>query len=98
MFGVMKSVMGIGITDEDVATEDHSGHGRTVGWAPLDGASAGALEMQGNDGLALTQGPIPDLDTALNYLVHLVTPHRTSSESSLGCSNDHFSFAWVVGE
>ena len=53
--------------------------------------------MQGNDGLALIQRPIPDFDTALKYRI-LVTPHGTSGESSFGCSNDHFSFVWVVGE
>jgi hypothetical protein len=93
VFGVMKSTIGNAISDEDVVTDDHSGNGRRVRWAPLDGASAGTLEMQGDDGLALTQRPLPYSEAALKDRVHLVTPHQTSGESSLGCSNDHLSLA-----
>ena len=74
VFGVMKSAIGIAISNEDVVTDDHSSDGRRVGWAPLDGASAGTLEMQGNDGLALTQWPIPYFDAALKDRVHLGHP------------------------
>ena len=98
VFGVMKSAIGMAISDEDVVTDDHSCDGRRVGWAPLDGASTGTLEMQANDGLALTQCPILYFEAALKDRVQLVTPHQTSGESSLGCSDDHLSLARVVGQ
>jgi hypothetical protein len=99
VFGVLKSAIGIVIRNEDVVTDDDSRDGRRVRWAPLDGASAGTLEMQGNDGLALTQWPVPYFDAALkDCVVHLVIPHGTSGASSLGCRNDHLSLVWVVGE
>jgi hypothetical protein len=45
VFEVMQFAIPIAISDQDFVTDDHSGHGRRVGWAPLDGASAGTLEM-----------------------------------------------------
>jgi hypothetical protein len=94
----MRSALGIAISDEGFVTDDFSRDGRRVGWAPLDRASAGTLEMQGNDGLALPQWPIQYFEAALEDRVDLVTLHRTSGESSFGCSNDHLSLASVMGE
>ena len=93
----MEPSFGFAIGDEGILMDDFARDGRRIGWAPLDGASTGTLEMQGNDGLALTQWPIPYFEAALKDRVDLVTPHQTSGESSLGCSNDHLSLAgsWV---
>jgi hypothetical protein len=62
---VMRSALGIAISDEGLVTDDFSSDGRRVGWAPLDRASARTLEMQGNDGLALPQWPIQYFEATL---------------------------------
>ena len=98
VFNSVQSAIGTAISDEDVVTDDYSGDRRRVGWTPLDRAPAGTLEMQGNDGLALTQWPIQYFEAALWDRVNLVAPHRTSGESSLGCSCDHLALARVVGD
>jgi hypothetical protein len=65
VFKVMRFPIGIALSQEDVVTGDYSGEGRRAGWAPLDRASAGTLEMQGNDGLAFTQWPVQYFEAAL---------------------------------
>ena len=70
----MQSAIGIAISDEEVVTDDYSGDGRRIGWAPLDRAFTGTLEVQGNDGLALNQWPIQYFAAALEDRVDLVTP------------------------
>jgi hypothetical protein len=57
---------------------DFPGDRRRIGWTHHDGDAVETLEMQSNDGLALTQWPISQFNAALQYGVYLVATDRTS--------------------